>query len=265
MSVFTTTIFRHDGPNLTRTVEAADSDAAHKDAWHEFPDAAGVLVEPTEESKPASREPLFIVRGRSIGGTVYCSAGDGAYHWCSEKADALPMSHTLAETTIKRRIERNRQGDADSAIGRLEAVPYESKPAESAETEKRHVGYIDMTPTWAECARIYAALIERGDAKGRQTAFEGLEQMASICQYVTDLTKAGTRLKNGAFVLQRRPLPDGLGKVSAEIVLCFVPGNEATPFVTWQRNLDDESTYWGHYFGPADLGEAVTDFAKRGR
>ena len=51
----------------------------------------------------------------------------------------------------------------------------------------------------------------------------------------------------------------------AEIVLCYLPHNTFTPFVTWQRNVAQfESTYWGHYYTSAQADEAIEDFEKRG-
>ena len=68
-------------------------------------------------------------------------------------------------------------------------------------------------------------------------------------------------LRNGAQVIKQRPLPFRPGMLSAEIVLCYLPDNNATPFVTWQRNIEDGSTYWGHYFKTEH--EALADFGKR--
>lgn len=64
-------------------------------------------------------------------------------------------------------------------------------------------------------------------------------------------------------ILERRPLPSRVGLLEAEIVLVHLPDNPATPYVTWQRNVADGSTYWGHYF--YNLDEAEADFADRGR
>lgn len=69
-------------------------------------------------------------------------------------------------------------------------------------------------------------------------------------------------LPNGAVVLSRKPLADRPGMMRAEIVLCHIPHNKVTPFVTWQRNIDENSTYWGHYYG--NENEARSDFRSRG-
>lgn len=70
-------------------------------------------------------------------------------------------------------------------------------------------------------------------------------------------------LANGAHVIARRPLPDkGPGTMAAEIVVCFLPDNPATPFATWQRNTRDGGTYWGHY--ESDLPAAWADYQERG-
>lgn len=63
----------------------------------------------------------------------------------------------------------------------------------------------------------------------------------------------------------RRPLKHRPGLMDAEIVLYHLTGNEITPFVTWQRNLQDGGTYWGHYFRADEATEAVEDFMTRGR
>lgn len=68
-------------------------------------------------------------------------------------------------------------------------------------------------------------------------------------------------LRNGAKVIKQRPLPFKPGNLTAEIVCCYLPDNHATPFVTWQRNIEDGSTYWGHYFKTES--EALADFSKR--
>jgi hypothetical protein len=83
---------------------------------------------------------------------------------------------------------------------------------------------------------------------------------------MTDLISMPTLEKIGyREVKMRRTLPPRGGLVPAEIVLCHLPDNTLTPFVTWQRNTQEfESTYWGHYFGANEADAAVTDFFKRG-
>lgn len=66
-------------------------------------------------------------------------------------------------------------------------------------------------------------------------------------------------------IKMRRALHAFKGLMDAEIVLVHMPDNEVTPFATWQRNLQDGGTYWGHYFGPDEGDEAVKDFMTRGR
>ena len=67
----------------------------------------------------------------------------------------------------------------------------------------------------------------------------------------------------GGEIKMRRTLLPRAGLVPCEIVLCHLPHNAITPWVTWQHNTDEfKSTYWGHYF--RDPEEAVTDFFKRG-
>lgn len=70
-------------------------------------------------------------------------------------------------------------------------------------------------------------------------------------------------LDNGGHVKIRRKLLGRLGTVEAEIVLCHLPHNHMTPWVTWQRNVDQfEGCYWGHYFdSPVD---AFNDYNDRG-
>ena len=72
-----------------------------------------------------------------------------------------------------------------------------------------------------------------------------------------DTTESGGEIK------MHRSLPGGRATQPAEIVLAFLPHNTVTPFATWQRNVKDGSTYWGHYFRTAD--EAMDDSEKRGR
>jgi len=68
----------------------------------------------------------------------------------------------------------------------------------------------------------------------------------------------------GGLIKMRRPLRHNGGLVPAEIVLCFLPHNEVTPFATWQRNTAEfEGTYWGHYFGPGEADAAIADFKTR--
>lgn len=73
----------------------------------------------------------------------------------------------------------------------------------------------------------------------------------------------GDTLPNGATVLDRRPLTDRAGLLKAEIVLCHIPHNRHTPYATWQRNIEEDATYWGHYFD--DRYDAEADFKTRGR
>jgi len=66
-------------------------------------------------------------------------------------------------------------------------------------------------------------------------------------------------------VIAREALPDRSGAQPAEIVLCSLPDNSITPYVTWQRNIPekggDGDLYWGHYC--YDFKEAMEDFSKR--
>jgi len=73
--------------------------------------------------------------------------------------------------------------------------------------------------------------------------------------------------ESGGHIKMRRTLPPGReGLNAAEIVLAFLPHNEFTPWVTWQRNTEDPyvSTYWGHYFRAGEEDDAIADFMKRG-
>jgi hypothetical protein len=68
---------------------------------------------------------------------------------------------------------------------------------------------------------------------------------------------------SGGEVKLRRALKDRPGRMEAEIVLCYLPHNPVTPYVTWQSNVADGSTYWGHYYRDDESDEAVEDFFKR--
>jgi hypothetical protein len=71
--------------------------------------------------------------------------------------------------------------------------------------------------------------------------------------------------ESGGEIKMRRTLPHREGAMAAEIVLAYLPHNSVTPIVTWQRNIADGSTYWGHYFRAEDSEDPVADFMKRGR
>jgi hypothetical protein len=84
---------------------------------------------------------------------------------------------------------------------------------------------------------------------------------------MTDLINMPTldKTESGGHIKMRRALPSSRGTVPAEIVLCHLPHNEVTPYVTWQRNTAKfVSTYWGHYFKADEVGEAIADFNERG-
>lgn len=85
---------------------------------------------------------------------------------------------------------------------------------------------------------------------------------------MTDLLTMPTlgTTESGGQIKMRRALRDCDGLMKSEIVLCHLPHNEITPFCTWQRNIDDGSTYWGHYFyADQSHDDVVADFFKRGR
>ena len=70
--------------------------------------------------------------------------------------------------------------------------------------------------------------------------------------------------ESGGLVKMRRSLyPAGRGTQAADVVIAFLPHNTVTPYATWQMNVADKSTYWGHYF--RDLDEAMADYEKRGK
>jgi hypothetical protein len=71
--------------------------------------------------------------------------------------------------------------------------------------------------------------------------------------------------ESGGEIKMRRPLKARDGMVPAEIVLCHLPHNDVTPYVTWQANTQQfRSTYWGHYFRADEADAALDDFHKRG-
>lgn len=51
-----------------------------------------------------------------------------------------------------------------------------TSPASNIKT----VGVVNLTPTWEAMTRLYIALLEDGDADGRQTARDELYRMARI-------------------------------------------------------------------------------------
>jgi len=64
------------------------------------------------------------------------------------------------------------------------------------------------------------------------------------------------------YVLIRRKHSDNTGD-NLTIILCFLPENPLTPFVTWLENSSRDNPYTinGHYFG--DLSMALDDFNTR--
>lgn len=64
---------------------------------------------------------------------------------------------------------------------------------------------------------------------------------------------------HGRTLLASKDLPARPGYLDAQIVLMEIPGHH--PYVTWQRNVRDGDTYWGHYF--STRREAEADFRKR--
>jgi hypothetical protein len=112
------------------------------------------------------------------------------------------------------------------------------------------------------------AAVTDGTAEGQRIARAELVRMARAADSAVAAAKAEERkpapaavLRNGAEVLARVALAERPGNLSAELVLCRLPDNDATPFVTWQRNTADGGLYWGHYF--AEESEAREDFKAR--
>jgi len=94
-----------------------------------------------------------------------------------------------------------------------------------------------------------------------------IEEGAPVYENQPDLIGMPTlgKTESGGEIKMRRTLRAREGLVPAEIVLCHLPHNNITPFVTWQRNTEEfESTYWGHYFFADEAEKAVEDFFKRG-
>jgi len=72
-----------------------------------------------------------------------------------------------------------------------------------------------------------------------------------------DITLANT-LPNGAVILERRKSKGACGGYT---VLCHLPYNNVTPYVTWRVNENDGSACWGHYARTID--EAIADYRER--
>jgi hypothetical protein len=60
----------------------------------------------------------------------------------------------------------------------------------------------------------------------------------------------GTILANGSFILKQK----------GDIVLCFIPHNDVTPFATWAIGGDGD-TFHGDYF--RDIDSAMSGFIRR--
>lgn len=62
-------------------------------------------------------------------------------------------------------------------------------------------------------------------------------------------------------ILKRAALPSGPVTLEADIVLVHLTHNTVSPYVTWQMNIKDGDTYWGHYH--QTLEEATAEFYER--
>jgi hypothetical protein len=74
-------------------------------------------------------------------------------------------------------------------------------------------------------------------------------------------------------LLKQRKLPDrwilaikgysnNPGDTHLQTVLCYIPGNELTPYATWLFNMQDGGFHWGHYH--RHINEAIPEFMTRG-
>lgn len=70
------------------------------------------------------------------------------------------------------------------------------------------------------------------------------------------------KLENLKLNLASRNIGILLVDTEQEIVLCHLPHNDVTPYVTWYFNADGD-THWGNYF--QDIETAEEDFNKRRR
>ncbi len=68
-------------------------------------------------------------------------------------------------------------------------------------------------------------------------------------------------LPNGWMMLEEYRIPEQDGWDPCRVVLCWLPENDATPFVTWIQNLKNRGCSWGHY--KTTVLEAAKDFEQR--
>lgn len=69
---------------------------------------------------------LYLVKGRSIDGTVYADAvGSSFLSWVPAAEDASKLTTEEAIKIIKEQRRKNRTADADSTIGCLCMIPLE--------------------------------------------------------------------------------------------------------------------------------------------
>ena len=68
--------------------------------------------------------------------------------------------------------------------------------------------------------------------------------------------------KLNAKTLKKKPYSKNPQGAFLKIVLCFLPENEFTPYVTWVLNERTQELFWGHYHESRIQAEA--DFDKRG-
>ena len=114
---------------------------------------------------------------------------------------------------------------------------------------------IDLTPTWRGILPGLLAVVANGETVEARKAAEGeLTRMAALADRLVEemspatepytFLRPGTRLANGATVIDGRAVAKGEG-----IVLALLPGPTSTPhrFVTWRIDLVTGDTVSGDY------------------
>lgn len=70
-------------------------------------------------------------------------------------------------------------------------------------------------------------------------------------------------LANGAIVFDRFDRHEQEGRLATEVVFCFLPDNDATPFAVWHRTKEDGGLFWGHYHTAQNVDVAKAYFEDR--
>lgn len=152
-----------------------------------------------------------------------------------------------------------------NAVDRPKQDPHAYEPQDALQDLVDHLAYGGGESN-DELRRHVSGVVKENDIKPLEQGVEG-DDLATLRRLFVKaraelsatlpVPPVGSILENGSTVISARARR---GETYVVLAIC---SDSASPYATWMMNQSDGGTYWGHYFGPESLKDAIEDYETR--